>query len=581
MFIDRDDWIPFDGICLEENALNTIKCDGNVLVEAGPGAGKTELLAQKANFICTTGLLKKNKRILAISFKKDSATNLQERFLKRTHGFDDSFLSLTYDSFFKSIYDQFMYGMPSEYVFPNYEIDNDYEETKKVIEEIYSVSGDTLKSYLKKYEKNKENSISEYDDYGKNIFTTKIEKNPTLTFFEVGSIVYELLIKNPMILSAIKSSFQFVFLDEFQDTTVMQYKIVKLLFYDSDTILTAVGDSNQRIMLWAGADPQVFDKFQKDFSATRFSLMMNHRSVPLLIEFQKDVYSTLLEGKEVKSALDDEKGDLALFEFCDEKKEINKVLSIINEIINKGYKFRDICIIVKQKPEICCSELIIEAQKQKISMRIENDYQDLLKENLTNLIFSMIKVLFTTGCTKDWQEICSYYNKASKTMDYALFDKKIQLIKNNYKNDNSVKNLIFNIVELLGEDSLRIVFPEYTKTSYIEKCRDNLIKTFEKDFKDDLLTTIKVIEGEYSVPVMTIHKSKGLEYNTVIFWGLDDQSFWNYKKQPKEDRCAFFVALSRAKENLYFTFNSIRLGEYKTHKKINEMYNLLLNYRRD
>lgn len=582
MFVEKENWVPFDGINLEENALKSIKCEENVLVEAGPGAGKTELLAQKANYICTTGMLNRNKKILAISFKKDSAANLEERFLKRTHGFDESFLSLTYDSFFKSIYDQFMCGITGEYVFPDYEIDNDYEITKNVINEIYGpLKKSVLKRYLDAYEKNKENAISEYDEYGKEIFTKKVEKSPVLTFSEIGSIVYELLTLNPMISRAIQNSFQFVFLDEFQDTTVMQYKIVKLLFENSDTVLTAVGDTNQRIMLWAGADSKVFNKFEKDFYARRFSLIMNHRSVPLLIEFQKNVYSTILEGKEVKSCLDEDKGDLALFEFCDETSEIDKVLSIIDEKIKNGCKSRDICIIVKQLPENYCEKLINEAHNRNIGMRIETDYQDLLKENLTNLIISMIRLMFASGCTDDWQEICSFYNKVSSKMNYNLFDKKIKSIKDDYNNDRSIKKLIIKIVDLLGEDSLRKVFPEYTKTSYIKQCSDKLIKVFEKDFKDDLLTTIKVIEGEFSIPVMTIHKSKGLEYNTVIFWGLDDKAFWNYKNQPMEDRCAFFVALSRAKENLYFTFNTIRFGENRTHNEINEMYNLLLNYRRD
>lgn len=582
MFIEKENWHPFDGINLEENALQTVKCEKNVLVEAGPGAGKTELLAQKANYICTTGLLKRNKKILAISFKKDSAANLEERFSMRTAGYDNSFISLTYDSFFKSIYDQFMHGMSDEYVFPNYEIDNKYEVTENVINELYGpLRRSDLKRLLNAYEKNKENAISEYDDYGMEIFTKKVKKFPVLTFSEIGSIVYELLIKNPMILRAIQCSFQFVFLDEFQDTTIMQYKIVKLLFQDSDTVLTAVGDSNQRIMLWAGADSHVFNKFENDFHAVRFSLMMNHRSVPLLIEFQKDVYSTLLEGKEVKSGLDEEKGDLALFEFNDESSEINKVLSIVDDIIKSGHKSRDICIIVKQQPENYCSSLINEAHKRNIGMRIETDYQDLLKENLTNLVFSMMKLMFTTGCTKDWLEVCSFYNKVSKEIDYNSFDNSVKVIRDEYKNDKSIKNLVLKIIDLLGKDALRKVFPEYTRTSYMKTVCDNLIQKFEKDFKDDLLTTIKVIEGEFSIPVMTIHKSKGLEYNTVIFWGLDDQAFWSYKNQPMEDRCAFFVALSRAKENLYFTFNTIRLGENRTHNDINEMYNLLLNYRRD
>jgi superfamily I DNA/RNA helicase len=61
------------------------------------------------------------------------------------------------------------------------------------------------------------------------------------------------------------------------------------------------------------------------------------------------------------------------------------------------------------------------------------------------------------------------------------------------------------------------------------------------------------LKGLDSIPVMTIHKSKGLEFNTVIFVGLEDGAFWNYHREPDEDRSVFFVALSRAIKRVVFT----------------------------
>jgi len=64
--------------------------------------------------------------------------------------------------------------------------------------------------------------------------------------------------------------------------------------------------------------------------------------------------------------------------------------------------------------------------------------------------------------------------------------------------------------------------------------------------------------GNNSIPIMTIHKSKGLEYDTVIFLGLEDDAFWNFKNQTDADLCAFFVAFSRAKRQVIFTFSASR-----------------------
>ena len=77
---------------------------------------------------------------------------------------------------------------------------------------------------------------------------------------------------------------------------------------------------------------------------------------------------------------------------------------------------------------------------------------------------------------------------------------------------------------------------------------------------------------------MTIHKSKGLEYSAVYFIGLEDSAFWNFRNRSEEERCAFFVAISRAKEAITFTFCKQRTGTkypIQQHKVINEFFELL------
>ena len=119
-----EDWIPSGGISLELAATNAVLCEENALVIAGPGAGKTELLAQKAGFLFTTNSCREPRRILAISFKKDAADNLKERIVARYgERYKNRFMSLTYDAFFKSILDRFYRALPERYVVnPRYEI---------------------------------------------------------------------------------------------------------------------------------------------------------------------------------------------------------------------------------------------------------------------------------------------------------------------------------------------------------------------------------------------------------------------------------------------------------------------------
>ena len=127
-------WQPFDGMNLEDNALTAVKNDKNTLVIAGPGAGKTEMLAQKAGFLLTTRRCRFPHKILAISFKTDAADNLKQRVLSRCgKEAEDQFVSMTYDAFFKSLLDRFYYALPEKYrPVPDYQI-NDNNAIENVL----------------------------------------------------------------------------------------------------------------------------------------------------------------------------------------------------------------------------------------------------------------------------------------------------------------------------------------------------------------------------------------------------------------------------------------------------------------
>jgi len=120
-----NEWAPADGFILEDIAILVATSTCNNIVVAGPGAGKTELLAQRACYLLETNTCINPKRILAISFKKDAADNLKDRVEKRC-GKDLAvrFDSKTYDAFSKSILDRFMNGLPiAERPNKKYEVD--------------------------------------------------------------------------------------------------------------------------------------------------------------------------------------------------------------------------------------------------------------------------------------------------------------------------------------------------------------------------------------------------------------------------------------------------------------------------
>lgn len=179
---------------------------------------------------------------------------------------------------------------------------------------------------------------------------------------------------------------------------------------------------------------------------------------------------------------------------------------------------------------------------------------------------------------------------AHKESAYDEMQQKLNVFANIIKekicheiDDKQWHDIIKEILEFFGVDNIKAKFQAYKRGNYF----DDLINQFEKLFFNKYTTSnmewnlaIRSFNGECSIPIMTIHKSKGLEYSAVYFIGLEDSAFWNFKKQPEEDRCAFFVALSRAKESICFTFCRRRANmkyQLQKHDTINEFFSLLEN----
>src|SRR5258708_12589790 len=112
----------------------------------------------------------------------------------------------------------------------------------------------------------------------------------------IGGVAELLSRFNPLLRAAVRQTYSHVFLDEFQDTTGTQYALTRSLFRGSAAVLTAVGDSKQRIMVWAGAVKNVFELYRSDFKAEARNLVMNYRSAPNLVRIQETLVAPIEPG---------------------------------------------------------------------------------------------------------------------------------------------------------------------------------------------------------------------------------------------------------------------------------------------
>lgn len=600
--VQKEKWIPADGMILEKNALDVVKSNSNMLVVAGPGAGKSELLAQRACYLLQTNKCKEPKRILAVSFKKDSAVNIKERVTKRCSSeLSSRFDSMTFDAFAKTLVDQFLNVIPNEYrPSRNYEVIDDKELIKLLREnEIFNYQYNN--QYMKEINKlTNERLPFDEGDSVKILWEYIVNKDNGqkcyLTFKMINRLAEYLIRSNPLIKKVLNITYSHIFLDEYQDTTSLQYDLLKTCFYGEDSIITAVGDDKQRIMVWAGALKDSFERFAMDFNGKNTMLIMNHRSAPRLLKIQKTIYREFFyKDSEVKFDIENnpkwnsDDGESYLHLFNNDDDEAKSIAQEIYNLIQNGYSHRDICILVKQTPDRYCKKIIESLAEYKILARNEVIYQDILKEELVLMLNNFIKVVINEKSPKEWTEIYELMfelneDKLKDLYDINEFEKKIRCKIIELKevllgilDIQSFNEFIYNLLNFIDIDKYKGKYDQYKNENtfkyYIDKYCELLWKEYE--VSKNWNVALNNFKGENSIPIMTIHKSKGLEYDVVFFIGLEDDAFWNFNNQKNEDFCTFFVALSRAKKRIDFTFSSNRNHKKQSLDNINEFYKIL------
>jgi len=580
----QDQWLPADNLELENNAHLVATSHENRLVVAGPGAGKTELLAQRACYLLETNTCVHPHKILAISFKNDAAFNLRERVkLRCGDELSKRFDSFTFDSFAKQLVDRFRTALP-----PAYKVESNYQILVRdtVVKDLYKAESLDFFNTHQVVRFHTESPLpltgrKNEDVYRKNVWGTLLDYKPNqlITFPMLMRLAQLLIETNPQVKKYLQQTYHYVFLDEFQDTTQVQYDLFKACFLGSNSIYTAVGDDKQRIMLWAGAKIKVFEEFITDTGAQQIPLQMNFRSAPRLVELQNYLTEHLLNKPEKaisskKWKPDDGKCDVWLFQ-NQEQEEDYLFRKVKNWIEADGIKPRDICILVKQQLDSYVGDLIKYFNQNGVKARDETVLQNLITEDFVLFITNSLYLLINhkNGAAKK-AAILFLGNMRTEFFDaqllkleseYTWFLREIKKKYNVKLTDQLINDLIQELVEFAGIDRIKSFYPQYKTGTYFSEDLER-VKAFIKVLYTDQKNMARALDaflGIDTIPVMTVHKSKGLEYHTVIFVGLEDGAFWSFNSQADEDKCTFFVALSRAKEQVVFTFSKVRNSTFR------------------
>lgn len=520
--IPIDRWTPSEGLFLEPNALDAAKetrC--NLALTAGPGAGKTEMLAQRADFLLRTGACRYPRRILAISFKVDAAQNLKERVRRRCGAELGARLdSYTFHAFAKRLIDRFRPVLKGP----------------EALNADYSIGPNRI-------------------------------QNQAITFGDMVPLAQTIILQSVIARNAVRQTYSHVFLDEFQDCTKDQYALITACFLASPAILTAVGDTKQSIMGWAGALEGIFQTFANDFAARPSNLYQNFRAKPRLRRMQNAMVRVMDPPAAVNEAeIAGDEGSIDILHYANDGDEAAGLARLIRSLIDHdGIPSSEIAVLVSRDQRFVCQPLVDAFTAADIPYREEDSSQDLASEPIARLIVDFLlavsgqreivahrrlleQVVFNYGLDEEheYQERSRWQRLLNETRD-RIANQDINLA-----NAEDLDGVVESLLDAVGRDKIVAMSSDYVHGDRLDEL---IVATVERARSllgtgGDFASALASFSGDEAVRIMSIHKSKGLEFQAVIILGVETQTFWG---KPANERSAYFVGISRAKDRLYLT----------------------------
>ncbi len=398
-----------------------------------------------------------------------------------------------------------------------------------------------------------------------------------LTFPMINRLVERLIREHSSIRKALRSTYSFVFLDEFQDTTYAQFELLVTAFGNSASALTAVGDRKQCIMGWAGAMDDSFGEFEHQFGAHTVELLSNWRSHAELVRVQHAIAEVIDPSTAVPDARSTRKvdGDIsAIWTYPTNDEETVGLADWVAGEVQSGIPAQEFAILVRNHAHFVEEQLAEEFQARGIPIRNvarmvgQIAIQDVLEEPLTGTLLPFFKLGSHASDAASWQSVYQSLlslhqvdgederNQSKLHGSLQSFVREIRrTMRGCVPTAESLEAIESRIVSFVSLDLLKTLTPAYGRQQDFNRVRDGFRALMLESIMsaESWSEALKNFEGDGQIALMTVHKSKGLEFHTIIFHGLDSQTWWSLTQNRPEELRAFFVAFTRAKQRAFFT----------------------------
>ena len=596
----------------EEQLKPVMATEGPVIVFAGAGSGKTRTLTFRVAYMITMKHIPPYN-ILAITFTNKATDEMRERL----HNFLDIDTKLITISTFHSLCARILRRDIEAIGYKRDFTILDEDDQVKVITEI-SKALNCEKGKVKKFQKEinyskcfmtspKGHSDPEFERVFEE-YEKKMKEENLLDFEDLLIKVYELFSKNPDILFKYQNKFKYILVDEFQDTNLIQYKILKMLTGNNRNLFV-VGDDDQSIYSFRGTNYENISLFKEDFPDYKlFTLCQNYRSSQTIVEVANRLisFNKNRERKQMKTEIEGSIDDVVVINPENEFEESEYIANKICGLKSANCSYTDFAVLYRSsvlvrnleiamirhnipykvyggisylrrkevKDMIAYFRLMLNHDDLNSFKRIVNvpprGIGDVTLENLLSVrktcranIIDTIGLSETIIPSKRYLELANFRNMIEKYTakiddEYLvnIFDEFIQeihyidYINNTYEKEEA-KDKIENLKEFKS-----VLFNIDSDTLGLNKI-DRIREAFDEAvLSDNSLQNQR--ESKDGVTLSTIHSVKGLEFKYVFLMGMEDSIFPNSLRvqsddELEEERRICYVAITRAKEIVNIT----------------------------
>ena len=577
--------------------------DGPLLIIAGAGAGKTKTLTNKIAYLIEEKHVNPYS-ILAITFTNKAAKEMRDRIYGQIGDEAKKLTVSTFHSFGLKLIRENVERLGYDRNFVIMDSDDSLTVVKKIIKDM----GYDPKLYSPKAIRNKISScknemmsakayerlaVSDYEKVVKEVYEKydeKLRKNNSVDFDDLLLLPIELFKKNPDILEKYQKLYQYILIDEYQDTNQAQYILTKMLS-EKNRKITCVGDDCQSIYSFRGANYKNILNFEKDYNDAKVILLeQNYRSTSTILDAANQVIKNNKMRKDKNLWTARGIGEkIKYYRAYNELDEAQYVIRKIKELLKRDIEYKDIAVLYRTNAQSRVLEE--EFLKENLPYRVVGSFYFYSRKEIKDLIaylrlihnskdnVSLLRVINTPKrgiglktienlTAKADEEGISIFEAIDKGKELE-FKNLIERLKE-VSEELTLTELIDKVLDATGmkkeledegtlESEVRLENLEEFKsiTKSFEE-REGLVSLEEFLLEISLISDVEEYKNDPNrISLMTVHSVKGLEFNHVFVVGLEEGIFPHMNSlmessDIEEERRLCYVAITRAKDDLHF-----------------------------